>query len=93
MEEREEAGSGIGQRRDRNHYSDEVEASDAGNQSDEAGYSHGQVAGHDYDCSSHHAQENRCDEVVANGNDSADLEGLRPESALCQCGIGLFERG
>lgn len=78
-----EAETGSGQDRVRNH-SDEVEASDDGNQSGEADYSHGQEAGHGYDCSSHHARENRCGEVVANGNDSAHFEGLRLESTWGQ---------
>lgn len=69
-------------------------ANDDGNQSDEAGYSHGQGAGHGYDCSSHHARENRCDEVVANGNDySARFEGLRPESAVRQWGPRVWVGG
>lgn len=83
MEQREEAGSDSGQHHDRTH-SDEVEVSDDGNQNDGAGYSHGQEAGHDYGCSSHHARGNRCDEVVANENDSVHFEGLRPESVSCQ---------
>lgn len=85
------AGNGSGQRRDRNNH-DEVGASDDGNQSDGVDYSHGQGAGHGYDCSSHHARENRCDEVVANGNDySARFEGLRPESAVRQWGPRVWE--
>lgn len=85
-------GIGSAQGRDRNNHG--VEASDDGNPSDEAGYSHGQEAGHDYDCSSHHARENRCDEVVANGNDcSARYEGLRPESASHQWGPRVLGEG